>query len=589
MNRMVITLAVLSMVATVAFFAADTLAADTFATDNGELDDSALMRALRDELARSMEELRLPDADGPYFLAYRVDETARHTATASLGGLLDSHTERRRRLVVELRVGTYEFDNTNFLSGPNPTTVLSVDDDYHALRRQIWIATDAAYKRALDQLAGKRAALQNRTRVEDVADFTREEVHRFDGWTGTGLDTARLPGLAIDASGALRDMPHLSRSKVRVAAALDRIWFVSSEGSAFVRETPSIGIQVRAVSHAADGAELQDAVFVRAERWQEVPDLAVLTADIRAMADRLAARRTARVADRYAGPVLFEGQAAAELITQVIGPRLTAVRLPAAADPRIEQAIARFRNPLLDKLGSRVLPRSLSVVSDPTADANRGVPLLGRRVIDDDGVPGRRLVLVERGMLRNLLATRVPLAEVSRSSGSRRRDGPAPTNLFIESTGGSTSDELREELFALAEERGLGHALVVRRIDTRLAGLGLTAPRLPGSDSISVEPLIGVYRVYPDGSEERVRTATLSALSVSDFRDIVAVSDSTTRHETGFSPMPTIQGGGSVRPITVVTPALLFEDITVRRPPGAIRRPPLLPHPLAGSPDSRQG
>lgn len=571
MNRIRIALAAASMAATVM----------PLATGKGVLEDSTLMRALRDEMVRSMEELRLPDADGPYFLAYRVHETIRHTATASLGGLLESGTALRRRLVVELRVGGYEFDNTNFLSGPNPTTVLSVDDDYRALRRQIWIATDAAYKRALDQLAGKRAALQNRTRVEDIADFTREDAYRFDGWTGDSPDPSPVPGLAIEASAALRDMPHLSRSRVRVLASLDRTWFVNSEGSAFVREAPSIDIQARAVSQANDGAELQDAVFVRARRWEDVPGLAALTTDLHAMAGRLAARRIAPVAERYAGPVLFEGQAAAELVTQVLGPRLAAIRLPAAADARTEQAIARYRNPFLDKMGSRILPRFLSVVSDPTVPAYDGSPLHARRAVDDDGVPGRRMLLVERGMLRNLLSSRVPLAEVPRSSGSRWRDTPVPTNLFIESTEGSGADELRNRLFVLAEERGLDHALVVRRIDTRLARLDLAAPRISGPDSIGVEPLIGVYRVYTDGSEVRIRTATLSALAASDFRDIVAASDSTTRHATGFSPMPSIRGGGSIRPITVVTPALLFEDVTVRRPPGDIRKPPVLPHPLA--------
>ena len=564
------------------------VAASPFADEVAK--DSVLMQALRDELARSMEALRLEDAEKPYFLAYRVFENANSRATASLGGLLDVNNGANRQLVVELRVGDYDFDNTNFMSLRNAAAMmpavaaLSLDDDYDALRRQVWLTTDTAYKRALDQLAGKRAALQNKTRVEEIADFTREEPYQFDGLTAARLDSSPAPDLAVAVSAAMQGMPHISRSEVRVVTSFDRTWFVNSEGSAFVRETPFIGLYALAASLADDGAELQDGVHVWARDWEEMPDASALTTEVEAMANRLRQRRQAPASDRYSGPVLFEDQAAAELITQVLGPRLIALRLPTPDNPQMEQAMAQFRNPFLDKLGGRVLPRFLSIVSDPTLEAHEGVPLQGRQPVDDDGVPARRTVLIERGMLKTLLSTRVPLAEVPASSGSRWRDAPMPSNLIVQPTRGMSAEELKEELLLLAEDRGLDHAIVVRRIGTRLAKLSAAPFGFVGANASSVEPLIGVYKVYPDGSEERIRMASLSAFSESDFRDIVAVSDSTTRHETGFSPIPPgvpAAGGGLIWPVSVITPALLFEDVTVRRPPGNIRKPPVTPHPLA--------
>ena len=553
--------------------------------------DSVLMQALRDEMARSMEQLTLQDAQPPYFLAYRVFEMATGSASASLGGLLNVTSGLNRQLVVELRVGDYDFDNTNFMSMRNPSAMLptvaalSLDDDYDALRRQIWLATDTAYKRAIDQLAGKRAALQNQTQVEEVPDFTREDPHQFDGWTDSGLDTGPVPGLAAEVSVAMRGMPHLSRSEVRVITSFDRTWFVNSEGSEFVRETPYIGLFALAASQADDGAELQDLVCAWVRRWEDMPDTASLTADVQAMAKDLEIRREAPVAERYAGPVLFEGQAAAELIAQVLGPRLIAIRLPTPDNPQMEQAMAQFRNPFLDKIGSRVLPRFLSIVSDPTLEAYQGVPLRGRQPVDDDGLPSRRTLLVERGILKTLLSTRVPLAEVPNSSASRWRDTPLPSNFFVDPTRGMSADELKEELFLLAEDRGLDHAVVVRRIGSRLAKLDSGGFGFLGPEASNVESLLGVYKVYPDGREERLRTASLSTISETDFRDIVAVSAATTRHETGFSPASAAGvagfGGGPVWPVSVITPALLFEDVTIRRPPGNIRKPPLAPHPLA--------
>ena len=550
--------------------------------------DSVLMQALRDELARSMEELQLEDAEEPYFLAYRVFETTTGSAVASLGGLLEVNEGHHRQLWVELRVGDYDFDNTNFVSMRNAAAMLpvfaalSVDDDYETLRRQIWLATDTAYKRALDQLAGKRAALQNKTQVEEVADFTREEPFQFDGWTRSALDASPARDLAVNVSAAMQGMAHLSRSEVRVVASQERTWFVNSEGSAFVRETPFVGLYALAATQADDGAELEDAVFAWVHDWADMPDVETLTADVRAMANRLEQRRGAPAAERYVGPVLFEDQAAAELVTRVLGPRLIAMRLPIADNPQMEQAMAQLRNPFLDKIGSRVLPRFLSVVTDPTLAAHEGVPLRGAQPVDDDGVPTRRTVLVERGILKTLLSTRVPLAEVPRSSGSRWRDSPVPSNFLIEPSRGMSAEELKEELFLLAEDRGLDHVVVVRRIGTRLARLDSGARSFFGRQAPNVEPLIGVYKVYPDGSEERIRTASVATFSESDFRDIVAVSDTTTRHEIGFSPAPLgVPASGAIWPISVVTPALLFEDVTIRRPPGNIRKPPVTPHPLA--------
>ena len=547
-------------------------------------EDSVLMRAMRDELARSMAELRLEDAEKPYFLAYRVQERTYGNATASLGGLLSVSEGVNRQLWVELRVGDHSFDNTNFMAAgnaarrPNVAT-LSVDDDYDALRRQIWLATDIAYKRALDQLAGKRAALQNQTQVKNVPDFGEMPPHRHYGGTDGQLDTAPARTLARDVSTAMRGRAHLSRSEVRVTAYLERTWFVNSEGSEFVRETPYIELHALAAAQAVDGTELEDFVALWAKRWEDLPASMVLADRVRAMTKRLEQRRQADHMDRYAGPVLFEGQAAAELVTQVFGPRLVAIRMPTFENPAMQRVSARYRNPFLDKIGSRVLPRFLSVVSDPTIEAHDGVTLWGRQSVDDDGLPAQRTLLVERGILKTLLSTRVPLAEVPLSTASRWRDAPLPGSLFVTPGRGLGDEELREELFALASERGIDHAIIVRRIGSRSAKLDWRSGGFGGDGrSSSVEPLIGAYKAFPDGREELIPIAALSNLSESDFRDIVNVSEATSRHDTGFSPSI---DGGATWPVSVIAPALLFEDVSVRRPMANIPTPPLTPHPLS--------
>ncbi len=552
-------------------------------------EDSVLMRAMRDELARSMAELRLEDAEKPYFLAYRVQERTYGGATASLGGLLSASEGVNRQLFVELRVGDHGFDNTNFRSMASAYAMrpniapLSVDDDYDTLRRQIWLATDTAYKRALDQIAGKRAALQNQTQVKNVPDFSEMPPHRYDGGTDGQLDTAPVRTLAREVSAAMRGMAHLSRSEVRVTTHLERTRFVNSEGTEFVREAPYIGLHALAAAQAVDGTELEDFDALWVRRWEDLPAPMVLAERVSAMTQRLGQRREAAHMERYAGPVLFEGQAAAELVSQVFGPRLVAIRMPTFDDPAMQRASARFRNPFLDKIGSRVLPRFLSMVSDPTIEGHEGVPLWGRQPVDDDGLPAQRTLLVERGILKTLLSTRVPVAEVPESTASRWRDMTVPGSFFVTPSRGLSDEELKQQLFALAAERGLDHAVIVRRIGSRLAKLNRRSAGF-GRDgpSSSVEPLIGAYKAFPDGREQPIPIAVLSTLSESDFRDIVDVSEATSRHDTGFS--PSVDGratGFATWPVSVITPALLFEDVSVRRPRANIPTPPLTPHPLS--------
>lgn len=552
-------------------------------------EDNVLIRAMRDELARSMAELQLEDTEKPYFLAYRVQERTYGNATASLGGLRSASEGANRSLTVELRVGDYVFDNTNFRASTNATAMipvvasLSVDDDYDTLRRQIWLATDTAYKRALDQIAAKRAALRNRTQVKNVPDFSETPPHVYHGGTDGRLDTALARTWARDVSGAMRGKAHLSRSEVRVGAYLERTWFVNSEGSEFVRETPYIELQALASAQAIDGTELEDFVALWVRRWEDLPEPMILAEQVHAMTKRLEQRREAPHMERYAGPVLFEGQAAAELVSQVFGPRLVAIRVPTFDNPAMQRSSARFHNPFLDRIGSRVLPRFLAVVSDPTIEAHDGVPLWGQPPVDDDGLPAQRTLLVERGILKTLLSTRVPLAEVPNSTASRWRDTPVPGNLFVNPSQGLGDEELRQELFALAADRGLDHAFIVRRIGSRAAKLNWRSGRFLGDGrSSSVEPLIGVYKAFPDGREELVPIAALPTLSESDFRNIVDVSEATSRHDTGFS--PSVDGravGFGTSPISVITPALLFEDVNVMRPMADIPTPPLTPHPLA--------
>src|SRR5208283_4161808 len=138
--------------------------------------DDVVMKAMRDEMARSMHQLTLENLAKPYFIAYRVVDSDSASVAASFGALNHSKRNHYRMLAVEVRAGDYKLDNSHFfffnmdqgtsMQTFNGVTLLTVEDDYKELRRQLWLATDSTYKKAVEDLSKKQATLQNRTRTD---------------------------------------------------------------------------------------------------------------------------------------------------------------------------------------------------------------------------------------------------------------------------------------------------------------------------------------------------------------------------------------------------------------------------------------
>ncbi len=561
--------------------------------------DDVLINAMRDELARSMQSLKIEQMGNPYFLAYRVDEIKGFQVSASFGAIKNRSETNSRTLSVELRIGNHNFDNTNFLGRSNSASFRSIiplplENDYSEIRRQLWLATDKAYKRAQDLLARKQAALNNQSR-EEVPDFYTAEPITTQGKTIVSkltLDTAE--SLVRELSQQFKDMPEINDSRVEAGMNNRRSVYINSEKTTFTYSLPVAWIQTLARTQSSDGTVLQDFDVIY-QRSGELPDLKSLQRRVSTMGDALSTRREAEFVDRYSGPVLFEGQAAAELFVQVMAPRLLAIRVPFTENPRMNRVTEAVRNPFVDKIGSRVLPRFLSVRDDPTLPTGNGGGLLGGYPVDDDGIPVKPAVLIENGILKTLLATRNPVAGVTAQTGNRRGILPLPGNLLITGEGGLTKSELHDEFMQLIAERGIGYGIIVRRIGNWLHKINYpmdTFRQSGGGGQTSVEHLLQAYKVFPDGREVPIRIAELSGITASTFKDIVAISHESTNHSMMYS-----QASSSILlyssalygiprtdvMISIATPDLLFEDITVRKPPGNIPNPPVAAHPLFDS------
>jgi len=571
--------------------------------------DDVVLRAMREELVRSMQQLQLQSLDKPYFIAYRVQEKNTAAVVASFGAVVASTSVQIRTLTVEVRVGSPKLDNTNFLSmsfltqgglagGFGGMVQLPLSDNYKELRRQLWLATDSAYKAALENLSRKRAALQNKTSTEEVPDFRQQQpASILENAAPPTVAVSQMETLARRLSALYTGSPAIYADSAQVAADVTHTLYVNSEGTTFTRTTPAASVILLAATQAADGAPLRDSVAAYGRALGDLPPLEELQSRATAMGSRLEKLRDISPVDHFNGPVLFEGEAAAELFSQVIAPAVLAVRSPVSDVPQFEAFSAQMQSPFQDRLGGRVLPDFLSVTDDPTLARYEGQPLLGTTRVDDDGTPTRRTVLVENGRLKTLLTTRNPVSGITQSTGNRRGMTAAPFNLIVtvQPGQGLSEPDLRKKFLAIVKQREFPFGIVVEQLANPLAGnledmlSSFMGSFMSGQGGVPEQVALVAYKVFPDGHQELARDVTLEGLNPSSFKDIVAASTNHVVYSTPFLSIKnsvfSLFGGGGLADASVplasfVVPSLLFDDVTLKKPGKENPKLPLSPRPL---------
>ena len=565
--------------------------------------DDVPMRAMKDEMARTTAQLQLQKMDKPYFLAYRLDDINRTTVSAMLGSVTEQQPSRLRMVGVEVRVGDYALDNSNYVSlrslGGGAGMLSSIhqaplDDNYGRIRSTFWIATDSQYKKALEDLSAKRAVLENRNHTDELPDFSKETpASELQPPETRQANLDDLKTLARTLSAVFKTAPEIYISSVDLQYINDYTRYVNSEGSSFTRSAPIFKLRISAQTQAPDGMPLGDSIELYGRTAADLPRPEILVERTRTMLDRILKLRSASSLERYNGPVLFEGDASGELFIQQFATGLMAVRMPLSDDSRFEMFFNQMMSQLgggsfVDKIGGRVLPEFLSVSDNPLVAEYKGTQLLGTATIDDDAVKTHETKLVEHGVLKTLLATRDPVRSVPHSTGSRRGWGPVPSNLFVTSDKLTTSDDLRKEMLRRAKDRGLDYGIVVRRVGGGAAASFMKlAARMAQQGGQGGNSLAEVYKVYPDGHEELVKGMELAEMTPAAFKDIVAVGDTPVVFTDEFIPRigalfsMGLSSSSDIPVVSCIVPALLFDDVSLVKSQGPFPNPPISPSPLA--------
>lgn len=538
-----------------------------------------LLEAMAAELSRNHQQLKLQGHEPPYFMSYQLKEYDQYAITARYGAVFGDDTYRDRKLYVDVRVGSYDFDSSvpeemDFIISTKGSSYFArsdgpIDDSPVALRTTLWLLTDERYKSALVQFLKKKG--ENVYSVEDPKrppSFSQEKPNtHVQPPVAFSFDRERWRRVARELSGRFNAHPELFDSDVRITADKIMRVFVSTEGSRIVSEETMYGLHITAVARAEDGQLLDNSRNFYAPTEAGLPSEAKLAEAADKVISELLALRKAPAIDPYTGPAILAPEAAGVLFHETIGHRLEGHR----------QDDDREGKTFRGQEGKQILPPFLSLHDDPTLRVLNGEPLNGNYLFDEEGVKGQRVTLVEKGVLRSYLLSRQPVEGFLKSNGhgrsqENRRPVARMANLLVESTKQLGDEELKKQLIAEAKRQGKPYGLIIRDITG-----GNTNTSTYGYQAFKGVPRM-VYRVdVKDGKETLVRGVEIVGTPLSAVNRILA----TGRRPGIFNGYCGAESGNV--PVSTVAPAVLLQELELQRTMEGKDRPPILVSPAAST------
>jgi TldD protein len=540
-----------------------------------------ILEAMATELARSQARLAIGDHEPPYFLAYQLRDTDRIDIQARYGALYKDEVDRGRLTHVELRVGSYEMDNSGaarqgLFGRSNQATYISrkdgpIDDDLDALRASFWLTTDEKYKEALSDYLRMRGEGVYKPDEDRAPAFSREEpVTHVQDPMAFVVDADTWREEMRRASRRFREAPEIFDNLVRMSARKETRYLATSEGTRLVTEDVLFSIHVSAVARAEDGMLLTHGRSYYGRTESDLPSGAALDAEVDRVMAEVLALRTAPVIDPFTGPALLSPEATGVLFHEAVGHRLEGERQDD------EDGGRTFKG----QVGRRIIPPFISIYDDPNLEEWGGVRLNGTYAYDDEGVRGQRANLVEAGVLEGYLLSRTPVKGVdARSNGHGRAQGNRSpiarmANLVVthadEVEEGRVLDmaALEEALLEEARRQGSEYALIIEDItggDTNVSSWGYQAFR--GVPTI-------VHRIHVEtGERELVRGVEIVGTPLTVVNRIAAVS----REKGVFNGFCGAESG--YVPVSTVAPAALITEVELQRQRRDAERAPVLPPP----------
>jgi len=520
--------------------------------------ENAIIFAIQKEVDRNRTELKMEGMAPPFFISYSIIEMYSYNLVASMGSISSYNESHYRRGIPTLLVGDYLRNNLNVTSRNTFPTMTSLYDNALGIPITIWRDLDGVYKNAAEQFKTKMAILQQRSQTkeeQDLPDFEQiKPVNIILPSLPVDFDKTYWENYLRKASETAKQFPDILSSNVSLSARNIMTYTYNTENSRYAMPVILYQLVFTANTRATDGNELTHTIWLENATLKQMPDVETFSNRCKTVMENLIKLKNAPVIDdTYCGPVLFEGWAVGRIFEQTFF-----VNNKLSASPKLIQASSTPNYVIINNsiqtapqggndfelmLNKKVISRDISIKSITGQEFYKGQRLNGYYPIDAEGVvPDKELMLIENGVLRNMLNGRKPTLKIPHSNGHARYDFASNSikvmagNILITCNQTFSNEELRKKLLAAAQEEDLDYAYIVKQYEH---GINL------------------MYRIYiADGREELVRGATISDLSPRTFKRILGASDKEQMWSYGETQM------------TLIYPdALLFEEMDVTRIP----------------------
>ncbi len=538
----------------------------------------SLLTVVEQELKREMKAFsEFPQ--GPYFLAYRINDVEIASLGSSFGSLTSQYRDRARLLVTDVKVGDYQFDNTHTMEnmddmpydemmGSGGVAELPYDNRAEAIQVLLWQQTQNAYRASLSMLkALKNSSQQNKPTT--VADFSKEKPEvsidkplvRFADF----YDKAQWEERIKKYSAPFLTNEAIVEGDASLEVGTERKYYVSSEGSRIVQNRTYAHLTINAAIRADDGDIVPLHTSFYAEHPSQLPNEEDVMKAVSAMLVTLGKLKTAPLAEPYTGPAILHAKTAGVFFHEIFGHRVEGHRLKHNSDGQT------FKG----KVNEFVLPSSVSIVFDPTRKEFNGQALNGHYLYDDEGVKARPVTVVEKGMLKSFLMSRTPIENFAQSNGHGRAEAGAEvvarqSNLLITNEKPVKMGDLRKMLIAECKKQKKPYGYLFMDV---VGGFTTTDRYMPNAFNIFPTE---VYRIYADGRpDELVRGVDLIGTPLAMFAEIKATDDQAEVF-TGFCGAES----GSV-PVSATSPSLFVKRIETQKKPVVQVDKPLVVKPAA--------
>jgi hypothetical protein len=514
---------------------------------------SVIDRAVSDELQRSKDQLKLNGLINPFFISYTVSDNNRLDIHASFGALTRTSYMHQRQLNLRLLVNNYQLNDENFdaggggiFGGGNQIDMnLPLDDDYNTIRRAFWLATDDLFKEANETFTKKKAALDRKQLTDEdknLPDFAQApKVEVIEAPADIKIDKAKLESLVRDLSAIFSKYKPIQNSNVSLSFNNTYEFLKNTEGTNIRKPETTCDINIQASAQATDDGEpLSLALSFTALTPDALPERKVLFERTEKLAkDLVALTATPKYDDKeYTGPVLFEASAGSDFFSEQIISKLSAQREDVLGGGSVFSLVGKGPT-FQKKIGTRVLPVSITVRDIPLAKAKGRGAYLGNYSVDEDGVVPSDLTMIDNGILKTLYMTRTPTKEVKEPNGHSRPlsggigggSSAAPGVVEITDKKAVKESDMKKDLLKRAKEDGYDFAFIVRSMQKGTLiyseGMGNIGDMLESGKTLS--PAL-VYKVSTkDGSETLIRGIEISLPTARDLREIITSKEIVTQ------------------------------------------------------------